>query len=171
MNHGLWSDITTELQKTDKEIYGNLRKPTDGSHFYLFIFTYSVSLYEGFSLKNRGLVSTIWSFLHIYITDIFIPGQASISCYLEKVLVSFSSNSPSENIHARNIIQTGQVILRNICVSIYKNSEKRGHKCEGEQKWDYEGVWEKRERKKCCIIIIIVRLNIIIPKIKSRANK
>lgn len=61
--------------------------------------------------------------------------------------MSFSSNSPSENIHARNIIQTGQVILRNICVSIYKNREKRGHKCEGDQKRVYEWVWREKGKK------------------------
>lgn len=60
VNYGLWSDITIALQKTNK-----------GSYFYLFIFTYSVSLYEGFSLKFQGLLSTIWLFLQIFYRHIY----------------------------------------------------------------------------------------------------
>lgn len=58
-----------------------------------------------------------------------------------------------ENIHTSNIIQTEQVIFRDISEYIIIISEKRGHKFEREQGKIHGSIWrEEREGKNIAII-------------------
>lgn len=82
-------------------------------------------------------------------------------------MINFSSNSPSENIHARTLYKLDKLYFE-IYVYKYAKIVKSEAINVKESRDEYRrGFKEKKKgREKCCIIITTVRLNIIISKIK-----